>query len=437
MEHLDKKIDISGPLLPSESNCPTRVGEIVENLSDIYNIPSPRLGMQVFVKSEKKSFVITSLKSKVIGGVDVPEAAVEAFEPAGAKSITWNNDNDPSDMDDFVVAGVYDIKGEHKREDDNLPVLNTGGGHSFNARLTVLDSSISGSGKNDDKCITQVLSFSNRLGQGEVYIRTGKGSSLNNLTWEKWSTLQRNVDVGELNSKVDLNNYIDNGIYSGVFRYSSGLYNLRTFVMIVINDYAIGLSPRMVSQFLYSVDKETGKVTYETRTCEGETWNKWEILNKGEIDSMISVAVDNAIEALFAAIKANADKIEETIDYAGEEFTKLRTADNIIKAAALRYDGLTTQTTPTKVAIKTTSVDTAKNFTFDILAATTEKAGVMSAEDKKYLNDVYDVYNAPTTVVFDDSSETAVLGNSHIYRDDVLRVYHAVVDIEDECLILN
>lgn len=331
---MSEYIEVGQPLQFTDPNTPTRVGEIVESVSDIYNILSPRLGMQVFVKSEKKSFVITSLKSKVINGVDVPEAAVEAFEAVGAKSITWNNDTDPSNMNDFTIAGVYDIKGERTRDDDNLPVLNTGGGHSFNARLTVLDSSISGSGKDDDKCITQVLSFSNRLGQGEVYIRTGKGSSLDNLTWDKWSTLQRNVNVGSLNSKGDLRNYIDNGIYSGVFRYGSSNNDLRTFVMVVINDYAIGLSPRRVSQFLYSIDKATGKVSYETQTCEDETWKGWEILNKGEIDSMISVAVDNAIKGIIADAPEAFDTLKEIADWIANDETGAVALANAISANA-------------------------------------------------------------------------------------------------------
>lgn len=89
---MSEYIEVGQPLQFTDPNTPTRVGEIVENASDIYNIPSPRLGMQVFVKSEKKSFVITSLKSKVIGGVDVPEAAVEAFEPVGAKVLASLSD---------------------------------------------------------------------------------------------------------------------------------------------------------------------------------------------------------------------------------------------------------------------------------------------------------------------------------------------------------
>ena len=460
MDYLDKKIDISGPLLPTESNCPTRVGEIVENVSDIYNIPSPRLGMQVFVKSEKKSFVITSLKNKVIGGVDVPEAAVEAFEAVGAKSITWNNDTDPSNMNDFTIAGVYDIKGERTRDDDNLPVLNTGGGHSFNARLTVLDSSITGDGKNDDKCITQVMSFNNRLGQGEVYIRTGKGASLDNLTWEKWSTLQRNVNVEQV---YTLNDLIDNGIYSGV--YVKNAAEVETFVMVVINNYAAASQtsmPKSISQFKYSVSLGGSFAKYETRVGTGvNDWNDWEILNKDEITSMISAeikkvtdgidpkeidsikdivawinahggevtAIYNAITAertraigqegllnnAIAGEKARAEQTEQAIDDKideeinrsvaadqdllrgiDEEARRATEAEGKINQNTIAVDSMSYSTTTDDMSLEFETLD-GKSGSVTFPTATTENAGIMSAVDKAKLNaSIKDVDVAPS-----------------------------------------
>ena len=419
---MSEYIEVGQPLQFTDPNTPTRVGEIVENVSDIYNIPSPRLGMQVFVKSEKKSFVITSLKSKVIGGVDVPEAAVEAFEPVGAKSITWNNDTNPSNMNDFVVAGVYDIKGERTRIYDNLPILNTGGGHTFNARLTVLDSSITGSGKDDDKCITQVLSFSNRLGQGEVYIRTGKGASLDNLTWEKWSTLQRNVNVGEVQT---LDNLIDNGIYSGVLTTTGEM-----FALVVINNYAVAGNAKSVSQFKYSIPFGGSFAKYETRVGGGNPVSfhyGWEILNKNEIDSMIKSSVDNAIKGVIADAPEAFDTLKEIADWIANDKTgaaamllniqqntakidaevsraqeveeeiwdeignineRYYEADKNIKAQALGYDKQMTTATDDKVTIKNKTIDGTKEFSFDIGAATIHKAGVMTAEDKEKLDNL-------------------------------------------------
>ncbi len=205
------------------------------------------------------------------------------------KVITWNNDTDPSNMNDFVVAGVYDIKGERTRDNDNLPILNTGGGHTFNARLTVLDSSISGSGKDDDKCITQVLSFSNRLGQGEVYIRTGKGSSLDSLTWENWSTLQRNVNVGSVNQQ-QMDDLTDNGIYSGILSTTG-----ETFVIICINNYAIAqqVGVHHISHLKYSLVVGTGEVKIEKRTRDAYGfWTEWENIGGGSNYELPEATVD-------------------------------------------------------------------------------------------------------------------------------------------------
>jgi hypothetical protein len=66
------EVRTSGPLSFTEPGCPTRVGEIINTLSEIYDIPTPRLGMQVFVKDEERTYIVTELKSKTINGVVVP-----------------------------------------------------------------------------------------------------------------------------------------------------------------------------------------------------------------------------------------------------------------------------------------------------------------------------------------------------------------------------
>lgn len=424
---MSEYIEVGQPLQFTDPNTPTRVGEIVESVSDIYNILSPRLGMQVFVKSEKKSFVITSLKSKVINGVDVPEAAVEAFEAVGAKSITWNNDTDPSNMNDFTIAGVYDIKGERTRANDNLPVLNTGGGHSFNARLTVLDSSISGSGKDDDKCITQVLSFSNRLGQGEVYIRTGKGSSLDNLTWDKWSTLQRNVNVVSVESLGDL---IDNGIYSGVLNPTG-----ETFVLVVINNYALASkygTQKCISQFKYSVNY-TGAVVLEKRVKIGDSnWGSWQQTNEEwlnarfiELEDRIFEYIDKEIQDIIEGTNPDTiDSIKDLVKWAEEhgadaakiiedinknteaisnetearikdvedEKARAEQAEEEISQNAIAADSMGYSTTTDDMSLEFETLNGKSSGSVTFPSATTKSAGVMSAGDKKNLD------NVPSTI---------------------------------------
>ena len=107
---MSEYIEVGQPLQFTDPNTPTRVGEIVENVGDIYNIPSPRVGMRVFVKSEKKSYVISSLKSKVVNGLSVPNAQVEAFrcvEDELIDRIQGVSNNSNSAKDPFKFLGTF------------------------------------------------------------------------------------------------------------------------------------------------------------------------------------------------------------------------------------------------------------------------------------------------------------------------------------------
>ena len=191
--------------------------------------------------------------------------------------VTWGNS---SHVDTYTTAGIYNIKGERTNAADGLPIANSNPGHTISARLVVLDSSISGTGKDTDKCVTQILTLSNRVGgDGDVYVRTGRAASTNVLVggngWEPWGKLQQNIGVGQVTS---LNNYIDNGMYSGV--YTDGSTFFETFVMVVINNYAVAGATggvRSVSQFKYTLNLD-GTFSYKTRTGQGNTgisWGNW------------------------------------------------------------------------------------------------------------------------------------------------------------------
>lgn len=78
---------VGGALKFTEVNTPTREGELIGSISEIYDIPTPRLGMWVYVKDEGKFYIVKSLKSKVIDGVIVDDAAVESFGPLIADGV--------------------------------------------------------------------------------------------------------------------------------------------------------------------------------------------------------------------------------------------------------------------------------------------------------------------------------------------------------------
>lgn len=185
------------------------------------------------------------------------------------RDVEWGNDN----LNHYTTAGLYRIHGERTYDNDNFPLNNVGGGHSVDALLTVLDSSISDA----ESCITQILALSNRVGvDGDIYIRTASGTK-DNLQWETWSKLQTNTELGVVAS---LDTYIDNGIYSGV--HTDGSTFADTFVMIVINNYAVAEKfgvERSVSQYKYALGLD-GSVSYTTRVGDGTHWGEW--MNKEE-----------------------------------------------------------------------------------------------------------------------------------------------------------
>jgi hypothetical protein len=205
----------------------------------------------------------------------------------------WQNTgNNLSNLNNFVEYGVYNIFGEHTRSDDNLPIMNTGGGHTFQGRLLVYDSSLPNTGNSgDDCCITQVLTLSNRVGgDGNTYIRTGVGSTKSNLTWETWGKLQTNVEVGQI-PETDLANLVDNGIYSGVISYGSGSTLTTssdpaiTFVLITVNGYAAAAQagvPACCTQLLYGISVGGTIVVKKRKGVKGTnnyfSFNGWEDL---------------------------------------------------------------------------------------------------------------------------------------------------------------
>lgn len=271
-----------------------------------------------------------------------------------------------SHINHYVTQGIYNITGERLNAADGLPIANSNPGHTIHARLLVLNSSIAGTGDVQDKCITQVLTLSNRTGgDGDVYIRTGQAQSTNMLVggigWEQWGKLQQNVEVGQVTS---LNSYIGNGIYSGV--YTDGSTFFETFVMVVINNYAVAGATgqvRSVSQFKYALGID-GNFSYKTRSGYGNTgisWGNWvEIDNKAQlavetekqrataaetklqnsINSLVAGTVPNGTitaEKLSADVREKVEKVPSLEENAAKEKNALVNGDTIVGLAREVY----------------------------------------------------------------------------------------------------
>ena len=310
------------------------------------------------------SCVPRSLGSEIVcsrtRSYDGNEHVWSAWEITSANSgvdVEWDRN---ADINTYVTAGIFNITGERLSAADGLPIENSAPGHTIHARLTVLDSSITGSGDNDDKCITQILALSNRTGgDGDVYIRTGRESMKNMLAggsgWEPWGKLQQNVQVGQVTS---LDGFTGNGMYSGV--YTDGTL-FETFVMVVINNYAVAGATgnvRCISQFKYALNVNSN-FSYKTRTGRGGStveWGSWVDLGAATTTDIQDNSI--TVQKLSTALQEQINKSAN-----GAYWTS---GPNAVTLNINKNNGTVGwQTLP---------------------AATTEKAGVMSAEDKKRLD---------------------------------------------------
>lgn len=77
----DNKIITGGGIQPSTIDTPADVRTRVETFADIANIDNPFRGMEVYVVDEDKEYRIVSLTSKIIGGMEIPNAAIDISDP--------------------------------------------------------------------------------------------------------------------------------------------------------------------------------------------------------------------------------------------------------------------------------------------------------------------------------------------------------------------
>lgn len=246
-----------------------------------------------------------------------------------AQVIEWSHTHN---MNDYKDAGTYRIKGERTGNpmSDNLPIMNQGSGHTIDAVLVVLDSSLTnGTGKEDDCTVTQFLMLSNRVGgqEGDMYMRSAYGVNKDSLIWKPWGKYQTNMEVGAVSDYKLLNpsnpteilkhdsgmNYIiDNGIYSGIYfgpkcmvgtgedNWHISVQNataVETFVMVVINNYAAAGNARCITQIKFAVTNG-GVFSMEKRsTAPGTTnWSQWESIggsSLGKWDSLENFNIYN------------------------------------------------------------------------------------------------------------------------------------------------
>jgi hypothetical protein len=205
---------------------------------------------------KSNSIGTTHLNDSVVTKINTAYDLANIFKPSG---IQWGSYYGNSNLNDFTNFGTYKITGT-KEANDNFPIYNNGG--KIEAILTVI--------KSYDDCVSQVLTLLNCAGgDTNIYTRTRQ-----NGVWSTWGKLQSNIEVGGIGfgTNLSFDNFIDNGMYSGVnYYWKTNTYGAETFVLIVINGY---LTSAGVTQLKYSINTD-GKSSIQSRNRINDTWSSW------------------------------------------------------------------------------------------------------------------------------------------------------------------
>lgn len=250
-----------------------------------------------FINKIKVGDTTYDITSKIGNGLELNENNEIVTKDKYIKKDVYLGDNSqPSGMtlNKITEEGLYEFHLDSRTCDtDDIPVSNKGNGHTMAGRLNVIDSSLN----DEETMITQKLLLSNRVGgEGKEFIRSCKEG-----VWTPWLT---NVTMQEVGMTYNYDNYIDNGMYSGVYAgldiyeeigSMSGLSEIicaqyETFVIVTINNYAVVQAfnemgqtiPHHISQFKYAV-MPNGTITFlkrlgiKTSTSYVE-WGNWQYL---------------------------------------------------------------------------------------------------------------------------------------------------------------
>ena len=79
----------SNGFIISRTNAPTRVGCRIVLLSEMEKIPNPFVGQIVYVTSTDEYYSIKTLKSKIVGGVEVKDSVVDTYDKLFKSEIEW------------------------------------------------------------------------------------------------------------------------------------------------------------------------------------------------------------------------------------------------------------------------------------------------------------------------------------------------------------
>ena len=170
-------------------------------------------------------------------------------------------------------------------------------------------------------------------------------------------------------------------------------------LMVTDNDApTLSQDNRMAGQVLIFTSRNSKETKVYTRTFSDGLWSKWSSLARTGMYDNISTP----------------DELLATVESLVDENTRAKKVEEGVKRTAVDISSLACTTDYEHVTITGKSMDGEVIHSVEIPSATTEKAGVMSAEDKKQLYST-----KPYTFVYNSSSLSNgyVDGNADIYTE--------------------
>lgn len=265
-----------------------------------------------------------------------------------------------SSLDKILTAGNYAVEIEHYGADVGLPIKGCGTEHSIVGTLVVTDSGALGN-KQGDRVIGQVLTFTLRESkETSIYTRTYAGGE-----WSEWCSLARTGMYDEITNA--------DALYSTVTSLASATKELEENLVYGIKQVV-----------------DADKVQISTTNGDGCVKDTLEIPAVTTKKAGVMTAADKA-------------KLNNDVPYPQETGTMVTSADKkYIYRGSGDTDvvaGLYWQAWPKTVDLRVKKWGMSTNDEVSVLsmpAATTESAGVMSAEDKNNLDIIAfrDIYKA-------------------------------------------
>lgn len=117
-------IEVANSLSLGQTNTPLDARTRIATLADTATVANPFVGMRVYVLDEAKSYIVKSLKDKLIGAYTVPDAQIDTVEPLTAElnlpmlfALPSKLEGDPAlhfaiefhETDDYSGTAVYSI----------------------------------------------------------------------------------------------------------------------------------------------------------------------------------------------------------------------------------------------------------------------------------------------------------------------------------------